>query len=119
MNLITPRARMEYNFTGLFEGNLVGSNPNYRVTVTPSVHFTVQTYDATSPTTDDQSSLALANNGSNLLQSFGYAPTCTTVVYVTETGAGLQTGTRWTNAFSGTAPLSAIDAVSACGGGQV
>jgi hypothetical protein len=108
-----------YSFTGLFGGDLVGSNPNYRVSVTPSASFSIQTYDATAPTTDNQSSLSLVNNGSNLVQSFGYAPTCTTLVYVTEAGAGLQTGSSWTNAFSGTALQSAIDAVSACGGGQV
>ncbi len=41
------------------------------------------------------------------------------VAYVTPTGAGLRNGSSWTDAFSGTALQTAIDAVAGCGGGEV
>ncbi|WP_080056535.1 FG-GAP-like repeat-containing protein [Spirosoma aerolatum] len=42
-------------------------------------------------------------------------PLCGTVVFVTEAGAGLQNGSSWTNAFSGTALQTAINTAATCG----
>ncbi|WP_338874733.1 putative Ig domain-containing protein [Spirosoma sp. SC4-14] len=42
-------------------------------------------------------------------------PPCGTVVFVTEAGAGLQNGSSWTNAFSGTALQTAINTAATCG----
>ncbi|GAB3690240.1 hypothetical protein GCM10027592_07370 [Spirosoma flavus] len=40
---------------------------------------------------------------------------CNSVVYVTPGGAGLQDGSSWTNAFSGTALQTAINTAAGCG----
>ncbi|QHV99013.1 putative Ig domain-containing protein [Spirosoma endbachense] len=40
---------------------------------------------------------------------------CGSVVYVTPTGAGLQNGSSWTNALSGTALQTAINTAAGCG----
>ncbi|GAB3988046.1 hypothetical protein GCM10028807_09800 [Spirosoma daeguense] len=42
-------------------------------------------------------------------------PCSTSVVYVTQNGTGLQNGTSWTNAFSGTALQTAINSAAGCG----
>ncbi len=42
-------------------------------------------------------------------------PTCGTVVYVTQTGAGSRDGSSWSNAFSGTSLQTAIQVAAACG----
>ena len=68
----TTGADGKYLFTNLFGGDLSGVKPNYRVTVTPPVGFPTQTFDSTAPTNDNQSTLQLGNNQTNLLQDFGY-----------------------------------------------
>ncbi|QIP13700.1 hypothetical protein G8759_14260 [Spirosoma aureum] len=40
---------------------------------------------------------------------------CGTVVYVTQSGAGLQNGSSWTNAFAGTSLQTAINTAATCG----
>ncbi|WP_020605882.1 beta strand repeat-containing protein [Spirosoma spitsbergense] len=43
------------------------------------------------------------------------APGCGAVIYVTQAGAGVQNGSSWTNAFSGTALQTAINTAAGCG----
>lgn len=80
----TTDANGNYLFPNLFGGDLNGANPNYRVTATQPAAFPVQTFDATAPTNDNQSSLQLADNSSNLLQDFGYRGTASLGDFVWE-----------------------------------
>jgi fimbrial isopeptide formation D2 family protein/uncharacterized repeat protein (TIGR01451 family) len=73
-----------YLFPNLFGGDLNGANPNYRVTATQPAAFPVQTFDATVPTNDNQSTLQLADNSANLLQDFGYRGTASLGDFVWE-----------------------------------
>ena len=88
----TTDANGNYLFPSLFGGDLNGANPNYRVTATQPAAFPSQTFDATAPTNDNQSSLQLADNSSNLLQDFGYRGTSSIGDFVWEdlNGSGRQ-----------------------------
>ncbi|MFO0802292.1 MAG: SdrD B-like domain-containing protein [Gemmataceae bacterium] len=90
----TTDSNGNYTFANLFGGDFNGTNPNYRVTVTPPSGFTVPTYDATSPTTDSTSTLRLANGETNTAQDFGYRGTAAfgNFVWLDSNGNGLQDG---------------------------
>ena len=49
-----------------------GTDPNYRITVTPPTGYPTQTFDADGLASANQSSLQLAGGATNLLQDFGY-----------------------------------------------
>ncbi len=68
----TTNSAGNYQFPNLFGGDISGANPNYRVTVTTPTGYPTQTFDSDGTGTANQSSLQLANNGSNQLQDFGY-----------------------------------------------
>ena len=64
-------------------------------------------------------SVTALTRGGTISAQFSLTNVCRTIVYVTESGAGLQNGTSWTNAYPGTALQEAIGAASSCSGGQV
>ncbi|QMW05783.1 choice-of-anchor Q domain-containing protein [Spirosoma foliorum] len=63
---------------------------------------------------DQNGCVGVASAAYNLTVNSAALP-CGTVVYVTQTGAGLQDGSSWTNAFSGTALQTAINTAANCG----
>ena len=74
------------------------------------------TYDPDGVATPYTTTLTLTLGQSLTTVNFGYATVCYPVIYVTQAGAGSRDGSSWSNAYSGTALQTAIDAAAGCNG---
>lgn len=121
-----------YEFQGLPLSVSVSANPSFTITTgqsttliasagasypsTSYVWSTSQTGSniSVSPIATTVYSVTGTTGVCSVVASATVVPVCFSVVYVTPTGAGLQNGSSWANAYPGTSLQTAIDLAAVC-----